>query len=257
MNGYELGQGKGKLIVEYYQIQPKRTEILSNNLYVKPLPKETTEVELKAIFEKYGQIGSVMIPTDPVTGATKGFGYVCFKNVADAQRAVQEQNGVEGLYVTYHKSKELRRKELLGERVKEQKIFGGQKLFVRGVDLSLGEEILKTFFESYGPLMEFSVDQTRRQATVKFNKREDAARCLDEHAWKTSIGYLSSVLPFEIKEQRQLRREELLDKKQYEQMKLLENQPNPVPPQQNYLIPLLTQVANVLGNNSGILNQMP
>ena len=84
------------------------SEFASNNLYVKNYPENTSEKELQAIFGQYGPIISIKIPMDPLTGTPKPFGYVCFQNVEDAKRALIEQNGKEGLYVAYHKSKDTR-----------------------------------------------------------------------------------------------------------------------------------------------------
>lgn len=84
MNGFLLPDDQGSLVVQMYQPRVKRTEFISNNLYVKEYPEGTTEEELEAIFGKYGPIISIKIPVDPLTSIPKKFGYVCFKSQEDA-----------------------------------------------------------------------------------------------------------------------------------------------------------------------------
>jgi RNA recognition motif-containing protein len=50
--------------------------ILSMNLYVGNLSPETTEADLRTIFSEFGEIVSVKILLDPVTGLPRGFGFV-------------------------------------------------------------------------------------------------------------------------------------------------------------------------------------
>ena len=122
----------------FYVPKPKKNEFTSNNLYVKHYPENSTEKDLQAIFEKYGPLLSIKIPIDPLTNKPKGFGYVCFKNTEDAINAVHSENGKDGLFVAYHKSKEAREHEILIERLKNQKALGGQCLFVKGLDRGFG-----------------------------------------------------------------------------------------------------------------------
>ena len=72
------------------------------NLYIKNLPRDLTEEELKKIFSKVGEVKSVKI--DKYILQTKqngenvdiidsrGFGYVCYKNEEDAKKAIDEFN---------------------------------------------------------------------------------------------------------------------------------------------------------------------
>jgi polyadenylate-binding protein len=63
----------------------------SNNLFVKNLPAGTTDEKLKAMFEEFGQIISASVQRD-AQAALKDYGYVCFKEVADAKKAIEAMN---------------------------------------------------------------------------------------------------------------------------------------------------------------------
>ena len=67
----------------------------NQKLYVGSLPYKTTEEELYQIFGQYGEIVSVKIVTDRVTGQSKGFGFVEMVKADDAQKAIQGINGSE------------------------------------------------------------------------------------------------------------------------------------------------------------------
>lgn len=106
MNGKEIGGLK--LIVERFQNKSERDSLKSNsleyvekmlqksvqlnNLYIKNLPINMSEDQLTELFERFGDIISVKIVFDE-KGVSKGFGFVCFENVQDAERALERMNG--------------------------------------------------------------------------------------------------------------------------------------------------------------------
>jgi len=71
------------------------TQQQNQKLYVGSLPYKTTEEELFQIFSQFGEIVSVKIVTDRVTGQSKGFGFVEMKEANDAQKAIEAVNGSE------------------------------------------------------------------------------------------------------------------------------------------------------------------
>lgn len=62
------------------------------NLYVKNLDETIDDEKLKADFSQYGTVASVKIMRDE-KGISKGFGFVSFANVEEANRALMEANG--------------------------------------------------------------------------------------------------------------------------------------------------------------------
>ncbi|KAG8958673.1 RNA recognition motif-containing protein [Tulasnella sp. 419] len=59
-------------------------------LFIRNLPFEATEDNLKSIFRPFGTLRYARITLDKETGRSKGTGFVCFWKVADADRAVAE-----------------------------------------------------------------------------------------------------------------------------------------------------------------------
>ena len=65
------------------------------NLFVGNMSFDTTEGELRAIFEPYGEITSINIITDRDTGRPRGFGFVELADDEQAAKAITELNGKE------------------------------------------------------------------------------------------------------------------------------------------------------------------
>ena len=63
------------------------------NLYVGNLDFKTTSDEIKAEFEKHGQVEKVQIITDKFSGDSKGFGFVSMPNDDEAKTAMQALDG--------------------------------------------------------------------------------------------------------------------------------------------------------------------
>jgi cold-inducible RNA-binding protein len=62
------------------------------NIYVGNLPYETTQEDLRQVFEAHGAVESVNIIQDRETGRSKGFGFVVMPDSAAAQAAISALN---------------------------------------------------------------------------------------------------------------------------------------------------------------------
>jgi RNA recognition motif-containing protein len=65
------------------------------NIFVGSLLFDLDEDELRGFFEEYGEVTSVKIITDKITGRSKGFGFVEMPNAEEAKKAIEELNGAE------------------------------------------------------------------------------------------------------------------------------------------------------------------
>jgi len=66
---------------------------MSNKLYVGGFPYETSEDELKEYFGSAGEVASVSIIIDRISGRSKGFGFVEMSSEEDAKKAIEMFNG--------------------------------------------------------------------------------------------------------------------------------------------------------------------
>ena len=76
------------------------------NIFVGSLPFSLGEADLRESFEAYGEVDSVKIIMDKITGRSKGFGFVEMPNDDEAQKAINELNGatVQGRAIVVNKS---------------------------------------------------------------------------------------------------------------------------------------------------------
>jgi len=65
------------------------------NLFVGNLSFQTTDSELQALFEQFGEITRVQIMTDRDTGRSRGFGFVEMTSDESAAKAIETLNGTE------------------------------------------------------------------------------------------------------------------------------------------------------------------
>ncbi len=63
---------------------------MSINIYVGNLSFNTSEGDLKGLFEGYGAVDSAKIIVDQFTGRSRGFGFIEMPNREEGLRAIQE-----------------------------------------------------------------------------------------------------------------------------------------------------------------------
>lgn len=61
-------------------------------LLVRNLDRSTTETELLNLFEPFGSVQSCTLVMDPISGASKGFGFVEMPKAGDAKAAMKNLN---------------------------------------------------------------------------------------------------------------------------------------------------------------------
>ena len=63
------------------------------NIYVGNLNYRVQEEDVKDVFETYGNVSSVKLISDRVTGRAKGFGFVEMENEQEALDAIENLDG--------------------------------------------------------------------------------------------------------------------------------------------------------------------
>ncbi|RCI10878.1 hypothetical protein L249_5208 [Ophiocordyceps polyrhachis-furcata BCC 54312] len=66
-----------------------------SRVFVGGLPWSIRATQLKETFSKFGNVTDVNIVTDPVSGRSRGFGFVQYDEVQHAEAAVHEGNGMD------------------------------------------------------------------------------------------------------------------------------------------------------------------
>ncbi|XP_066105541.1 polyadenylate-binding protein 1-like isoform X1 [Saccopteryx bilineata] len=127
------------------------------NVYVKNFGDDMGDEDLWELFVKIGPLTSAKVMTD-ASGKSKGFGFVRFKCHDDAQKAVDEMDGVEVnekiLYVSRAQKKMERQTELKQkiEEIKQNRLSrqAGVNLYVKNLADDIDDERLHKEFSAYG-----------------------------------------------------------------------------------------------------------
>ena len=77
------------------------------NIYVGNLPYKISDADLRELFAAYGEVSSVSMVKDKMTGQSKGFGFVEMPNAAEASAAIQGLNekAVQGRNIKVNEAK--------------------------------------------------------------------------------------------------------------------------------------------------------
>ncbi|KAL1192246.1 Polyadenylate-binding protein 3 [Cardamine amara subsp. amara] len=162
------------------------------NVYVKSLPKEIGEDELRKTFGKFGVISSAVVMRDQ-SGNSRCFGFVNFECTEAAAMAVEKMNGIslgdDVLYVGRAQKKSEREEELRRkfeqERINRFEKSQGANLYLKNLDDSVDDEKLKEMFSEFGNVTSSKVmlnpqGTSRGFGFVAYSNPEEALRALNE-----------------------------------------------------------------------------
>ena len=65
---------------------------MSKRIYVGNLPWSVTKERFEELFSPFGEIEEALVVANKYTGRSRGFGFVTYKNDADADKAMKEIN---------------------------------------------------------------------------------------------------------------------------------------------------------------------
>jgi len=141
-------------------------------LFIGGLPQEANDADLKDYFGTFGEIETLSLKTDPISGRSRGFAFIIYKEAAAITAATaNESHVIKGKKVTCKKAEG-----------RSGKIFVG-KLPEEGIT----KEDLETYFAGFGTVSEVQqpVDKNndnkpRNFAFVIFEKEEVAKQLIKE-----------------------------------------------------------------------------
>jgi RNA recognition motif-containing protein len=76
-------------------VRERKEGALVKNIFVGNLSFNSTEDELRKLFESYGQVDRVSILTDRETGRSRGFAFVEMTNTEEGEKAIAGLNGTQ------------------------------------------------------------------------------------------------------------------------------------------------------------------
>ncbi|TMW62833.1 hypothetical protein Poli38472_005451 [Pythium oligandrum] len=155
-----------EVYVGHFQKRQDRPDIDDwTNCYVKNIPSQWSEEDLRKEFEPFGPISSWVIMKDAGAETHKGFGFVNYETAEGAHKAVENLNNkvykngdgsdIE-LYVGRAQKRSERERELRNkfEQLKLERLnkYQGVNLYVKNLDDQLNDEELREAFGVYGTI---------------------------------------------------------------------------------------------------------
>ena len=137
---------------------------------------ETKEPQLKDYFEKFGSVESVNLKVNAVTGKSRCFAFVVFKEASDLTKVFDS-----GDHAINSKKVD----------VKRAKAKPG-KIFIGGLKPELTDEEIRKYFEQYGAILEFEmpIDKVKNQRKtfgfITFEREETMKELIKKN--KVTIG---------------------------------------------------------------------
>lgn len=74
-------------------------------IYIGDFSSNVTDIDLKGVFEAYGDVHSVKIIKDQTSGESKRFGFVEMLNISEAESAIKGIKEIKGRLITINKAK--------------------------------------------------------------------------------------------------------------------------------------------------------
>ncbi|XP_068089740.1 heterogeneous nuclear ribonucleoprotein D-like [Hyperolius riggenbachi] len=137
MSGYgnmeDFGEGS--------KINASKNQADEGKMFIGGLSWDTSKKDLTEYLSSFGEVVDCTIKTDPVTGRSRGFGFVLFKDAISVDRVLEtKEHKLDGKLIDPKRAKALKGKE------------PPKKVFVGGLSPDTTEDQIKAYFGSYGEI---------------------------------------------------------------------------------------------------------
>ncbi|KAJ8748693.1 hypothetical protein K2173_008138 [Erythroxylum novogranatense] len=143
-------------------------------LYVAPVPRTATEVEIRTLFEGHGSVVEVIIPWDKWVSPDQGFCFVKYLTLEEADRAIK---ALDSQYIFPGLAAPIKVRYADGERERHGVFV--DKLYVGCVNKQASKQEIEEIFSPFGIVEDVYIardelKQSRGCAFIKFSRRDMA-----------------------------------------------------------------------------------
>jgi polyadenylate-binding protein len=162
------------------------------NVYIKNLPEDYSEEELIKLMAKHGNTLSVKLMADDSSNKSKGFGFASFATHEEADAAVEAINDLELNGKVLFAGRAQKKVERIAElrinyekrKQDRQQKYAGVNLYVKNLDDTVNDEILRKEFQAHGTITSAKVmsenGQSKGFGFVCFTSPEEATKAVSE-----------------------------------------------------------------------------
>jgi polyadenylate-binding protein len=159
-------------------MQPPPMQMSQNTtLYIGNLDKTVTENLIFDRFSRFGKIIRFTIMRDKVRNESRGFAFIDFQNIKDAEAAKNQLNN-EKLQAKYIR---------VMWKGDHKKASPEANVFVKEIDPKISQNDLESYFQRFGPVLSTHLSVNEKGESngygfVQFRNPDDARRCVEQFA---------------------------------------------------------------------------
>uniref|UniRef100_A0A4W3HMR6 Heterogeneous nuclear ribonucleoprotein D n=2 Tax=Callorhinchus milii TaxID=7868 RepID=A0A4W3HMR6_CALMI len=143
-------------------------------MFVGGLSWDTTKKDLKDYFSKYGEVVDCTLKLDPITGRSRGFGFVLFKEAESVDKVMEmKEHKLNGKVIDPKRAKAMKREPI-------------KKIFVGGLSPDTAEEKIREYFGAFGEVesielpMDNKTNKRRGFCFITFKEEEPVKKILEK-----------------------------------------------------------------------------
>ncbi|XP_051973211.1 heterogeneous nuclear ribonucleoprotein D-like [Xyrauchen texanus] len=123
------------------KINASKNQQDDGKMFIGGLSWETSKKDLMDYLSKFGEVLDCTIKTDPMTGRSRGFGFVLFRDAESVDRVLElKEHKLDGKLIDPKRAKAMQGKE------------PPKKVFVGGLSPDISEEQVREYFGAYGDI---------------------------------------------------------------------------------------------------------
>ncbi|ETE65161.1 Heterogeneous nuclear ribonucleoprotein D0 [Ophiophagus hannah] len=169
--GYGYGQGYADYSAKHIRKGIPRWR----KMFIGGLSWDTTKKDLKDYFTKFGEVVDCTLKLDPITGRSRGFGFVLFKESESVEKVMdQKEHKLNGKVIDPKRAKAMKTKEPV------------KKIFVGGLSPDTPEEKIREYFGGFGEVesielpMDNKTNKRRGFCFITFKDEEPVKKIMEK-----------------------------------------------------------------------------
>ncbi|XP_075854794.1 heterogeneous nuclear ribonucleoprotein D0 isoform X4 [Microcebus murinus] len=169
------GAEGGSAESEGAKIDASKNEEDEGKMFIGGLSWDTTKKDLKDYFSKFGEVVDCTLKLDPITGRSRGFGFVLFKESESVDKVMdQKEHKLNGKVIDPKRAKAMKTKEPV------------KKIFVGGLSPDTPEEKIREYFGGFGEVesielpMDNKTNKRRGFCFITFKEEEPVKKIMEK-----------------------------------------------------------------------------